>query len=166
MPGLIKSFKTFKKRYGTDLLLVIGGKVDKRFIDLEGEIKKNKLIGEVILTDSLTREEVSVLYKEAKALIFVSFYEGFGLPILEAQIFGIPVLTANISSLPEVGGKGALYVDPYNPEEVAEGIKKIVFNDNFKGCLIENGYENLKRFSWERSVRKLIDLFHGVNIRK
>ncbi|MBL7142207.1 MAG: glycosyltransferase family 4 protein [Candidatus Pacebacteria bacterium] len=159
--GLIKAFKIFREKNNLDFLLVIGGKRDKRFLDLEGEIKKNQLERRVILTDILTREEVAALYKKAKMLTFPSFYEGFGLPILEAQSLGIPVLTSNISSLPEVGGNSVLYVNPYNVEEIAQGMEKITFDEKLRQALVKKGFENIKRFSWEKSAQKLIDLFHN-----
>ena len=84
LPGLIKAFKLFREK-GFDYFLVIGGRKDKRFLDLEKEIKKNKLEGKVILTDALSREEVAALYKKAKALTFPSYYEGFGLPCLPPE---------------------------------------------------------------------------------
>jgi glycosyltransferase involved in cell wall biosynthesis len=136
LPGLIKAFKLLRER-GFDYLLVIGGRKDKRFLDLEKEIKNNRLEGKVILTDTLSREEVSALYRKAIALTFPSFYEGFGLPVLEAQSLGVPVLTSNTSSLPEIAGEGALYVDPYNVEEIAKGMERIAFNENLRRELIK-----------------------------
>jgi len=161
LSGLIKSFKIFREK-GFDYLLVIGGRKDKRFLDLEREILDNQLEGKVILTDTLSREEVSSLYKRAKALTFPSFYEGFGLPVLEAQSLGIPVLTSNISSLPEVGGDSVLYVNPYNIEEIAKGMEKIAFDENLRQDLIQKGYENIKRFSWEKSAKQLLKLFYSL----
>ena len=162
LPGLIKAFRLFLKETNEDFLLIIGGRKDYRFLNLEEEIKKNQLTGKVILTDTLTRKEVTALYKKAKALTFPSFYEGFGLPILEAQSLGIPVLTSNTSSLPEVAGKGALYVNPYKIEDIAEGMKKISFDQRLREDLIKKGYENIKRFSWEKSAKQLLNIFRSV----
>jgi glycosyltransferase involved in cell wall biosynthesis len=161
LPGLIKAFKLFRGK-SFDYLLVIGGRKDKRFLDLEKEIKNNQLEGKVILTDTLSREEVSALYRKAIALTFPSFYEGFGLPVLEAQSLGVPVLTSNTSSLPEVAGEGALYVDPYNAEEIARGMERIAFDENLRRDLIKKGYENIKRFSWERAAKELLKVFKEV----
>jgi len=162
LPKLIESFKVFIEKNSLDFLLVIGGRKDKRFLDLEKEIQKNQLEGRLILTDFLTQEEVAVLYKRAKVLTFPSFYEGFGLPILEAQSLGIPVLTSNTSSLPEVGGEGAFYVDPYNIEEITAGMEKLTEDETLRQDLIQKGYENIKRFSWEKSAQQLLNIIHSL----
>ena len=161
LPGLIKSFKIFREKAGRDYLLIIGGRKDKRFLDLEKEVKKNQLEGKVILTDFLKPEEVAALYEKARALTFPSFYEGFGLTVLEAQSSGLPVLTSNTSSLPEVAGKGALYVNPYDVEEIARGMEKIAFNGKFREDLIKRGFENIRRFSWMKSAKQLLNIFHS-----
>lgn len=162
LSGLIKAFKIFLKNTKQDLLLIIGGREDKRFLDLEKEIKKNQLDRKIILTDTLSRKEVTALYKKSKALIFPSFYEGFGLPVLEAQSLGIPVLTSNTSSLPEVGGDSVLYVDPYDIEEIAKGMERIAFDEKLRKDLVKKGFQNLKRFSWEKSAQRLLNLFQQV----
>ena len=161
LPGLIKAFKNFREK-SYDYLLVIGGRKDKRFLDLEKEIRESKLEGKVILTDTLSREEVAALYKGAKALTFPSFYEGFGLPVLEAQSLGISVLTSNTSALPEVAGDSVLYVNPYKVEEIAKGMEKIASDIKLRKDLIQKGYENIKRFSWEKSAQQLLNLIHSL----
>jgi len=161
LPGLIKAFKLFINK-GFDYLLVIGGRKDKRFLDLEKEIKKNQLEGKVILTDTLTRKEITCLYKRAKVLTFPSYYEGFGLPVLEAQSLGIPVLTSNTSSLPEVAGEGALFVDPYDVNDIFQGMEKVVFDEKLRQELITKGYENIKRFSWERAASETLKVLKEV----
>ncbi len=162
LPGLIKAFKIFRKKTNLDFLLVVGGRKDRRFLDLEKDINENQLEGMVILTDALSREEVSALYKKAKALTFPSFYEGFGLPILEAQSLGVPVLTSNTSSLPEVAGDSALCVNPCDIEDIAKGMIKIAFDEKLREDLIKKGFENIKRFSWERSAKQLLDLLRNL----
>ncbi len=125
-------------------------------MDLEKEIKGNRLEGKVILTDTVSREEISSLYQKAKALTFPSFYEGFGLPVLESQSLGIPVLTSNTSSLPEVAGDGALFVDPYDVKDIAQGMEKIVLDEKLREDLIKKGFENIKRFSWEKAAKETL----------
>jgi len=155
LAGLIKAFKLFREK-DFNYLLVIGGRKDKRFLDLEKEVKENKLEGKIILTDTLSREEIAALYKKTIALTFPSFYEGFGLPILEAQSLGIPVLTSSVASIPETAGNSVLYVDPYNVEDIARGIEKIAFDENLRRDLIEKGYENIKRFSWQKTAQETL----------
>lgn len=100
-------------------------------------------------------EEMAALYSAADAFLFPTLYEGFGIPVIEAQSCGTPVLTSNVSSLPEVGGDAAVYVDPYNEEDICAGIVKIVGDTALAQELREKGYENAKRFSWEKSAEIL-----------
>ncbi len=94
----------------------------------------------------LTQEEVIACYQEADLLAFVSTYEGFGLPILEAQAIGRPVITSNIASMPEVAGEGALLVDPFSVASIRAGIQKVIQDKELRAELIQKGLENSKRF--------------------
>ncbi len=96
-------------------------------------------------------KDLPALYGGAIALVFPSLFEGFGLPILEAQACGVPVITSNISSMPEVAGKGAILVDPYSIDDIVEGMIK-VNNLDIRKKLIKAGFENVKRFSWEKAA--------------
>ncbi|MBI2337847.1 glycosyltransferase family 4 protein [Candidatus Daviesbacteria bacterium] len=100
-------------------------------------------------------EDLPALYCGAIALTFPSLFEGFGLPILEAQACGCPVLTSNVSSMPEVAGKGAVYVNPYSVEEIAEGMKKVQ-SAKCKVQSVKAGLENVKRFSWEKCAEETL----------
>lgn len=100
-------------------------------------------------------EDMAALYSASDAFLFPTLYEGFGIPVVEAQRCGTPVLTSNVSSLPEVGGDAAVYVDPYNVESICDGMEKIVGDASFAQELRQKGYENAKRFSWEKSAEKL-----------
>jgi glycosyltransferase involved in cell wall biosynthesis len=103
-------------------------------------------------------DDLPKIYNLADLLLFPSLYEGFGLPILEAQACGCPVLTSNVTSCPEVAGDGAHIVDPYSVDEIRDGILKIIKDNNYKEQLIKKGFENIKRFSWEKSARKILEL--------
>ena len=125
-------------------------------------IEETGLGGKVILTDFVTQEEKVLLYKGAMALVFPSLYEGFGLPVLEAQSLGIPVLTSNTSSLPEIAGEGAIYVDPYSIEDIAKGMKRLTVDKELRTKLIQAGFENVKRFSWAKAAWQLQEIFLTV----
>lgn len=111
--------------------------------------KKVKFLGYV------PDENMPALYSGAIALIYPSLFEGFGLPILEAQACGCPVITSNISSMPEVAGKGAILVDPYNIDDIVKGMNKIKKQET-RNKLIKLGFENIKRFSWEKTARETL----------
>jgi len=95
------------------------------------------------------------LYKTADVFVFPSLYEGFGLPPLEAMANGTPVVTSNISSLPEVVGDAALTVDPYNIDDIAVAVRRILSEPELRARLIDSGRRRARRFSWERSVSQV-----------
>jgi glycosyltransferase involved in cell wall biosynthesis len=110
----------------------------------------------------ITDEELRALYERAKCFIYPSFYEGFGLPPLEAMACGCPVIVSNATSLPEVCGDAALYVDPYSPEDIAEKIKLLLSDDKLREELRRKGLERAKMFSWEKCAKETLKVIEGV----
>lgn len=108
------------------------------------------------------KEEIVPLLNLATVMLYPSFAEGFGLPILEAQACGLPVITSKISSMPEVGGKGAVYVDPYDNNEIVTAIKKITSDKKTSSGLIKLGFENTKLFNWEKTAIETKKVYEKV----
>ena len=106
--------------------------------------------------------DMPALYSAADLFAFPTLYEGFGIPVIEAQSCGTPILTSNCSSLPEVGGDAAVYVDPYDVSGIAEEMLYILNNPQFAEKLTKKGLENAKRFSWEASARQLDSIIERV----
>ena len=107
-------------------------------------------------------EDLSLLYSGSECFVFPSLYEGFGIPVLEAMKSGVPVITSNVSSLPEIGGDAALYVDPYNEEEIAKAMEKIVEDGQLKETLIEKGLKRAKLFSWKKMAEETLEIYNDV----
>lgn len=105
----------------------------------------------------VSEKDLPALYSGAIALTFPSFFEGFGLPIIEAQACGCPVLTSNISSMIEVAGKGAILVDPYKEQEIENAMIKMM-DEKIRQKLMKSGLKNIKRFSWEKAARQTLDI--------
>lgn len=154
--GLLRAFQVFIKNH-SGIKLVIAGRIDNSFVDVPDEITSLGLKNYVIRTDFISEKQKTALYKGAAALVFPSYYEGFGLPVLEAQSLGIPVLTSNTSSLPEIGGEGALYIDPYNINDIANGMEKLM-DSEIRNELIKKGLKNTERFSWKRAALQLLNI--------
>lgn len=106
-------------------------------------------------------EKLPALYSGAEAFLFPSLFEGFGLPILEAQACGCPVITSNISSMPEIAGKGAVYVDPYSVDDIVDGVIKCQMS-NVKSQMIKAGFENVKRFSWKKCAEETLKVLEEI----
>jgi len=117
---------------------------------------------------NISDEEMREKYLECDMLAFPSTYEGFGMPILEANAVGRAVLTSRVSSMPYVAGDAACLVDPFDPNSIREGIDKIIHDDKYRQGLIENGYKNIARFAPDRIAGMYCDLYlkiHQANTR-
>ena len=149
-----------------DINLVIVGKKDG-FITGDNEItniiEKNNLKNKIYFTGYVDDDDIPAIYNLAKLFVFPSLYEGFGIPPLEAQACGCPVVCSNVASLPEVGGKDSVvYCNPYDIEDIKEKIELVLGNDRLQEELVEKGFENIKRFSWEKSAQEIIKIIEGL----
>jgi len=148
--GLIKAFQILRKKF-PDLELVLVGSQGWGYQEIKREILKTKGIKEL---NYLPAEDIPSLYQEAEAFVFPSFYEGFGLPLLEAMACECPVVASQAGSLPEVGGEAAIYFNPNNISEIAEKIQMVLTNQNLKDNLKKKGLERVKNFSWEKCAEQ------------
>jgi glycosyltransferase involved in cell wall biosynthesis len=119
----------------------------------------------IIVLGYITDEELKALYLNALGYIFPSYYEGFGLPILEAMHCGCPVLCARAASLPEVAGEAALFFDPMKASDIAQTIDNIFLDQQLRNDLIQKGYRRAKEFGWQTTAHKTIDtLLSGIKL--
>ncbi len=160
--GIIKAFKLLDK---SDYQLVIIGNFYANF-DLSEDAKEvlqSALESEKIsFKSNVTNEELIRLYNESELFVFPSFYEGFGLPVLEAMACGTPIITSNLSSLPEVGGDAALYCDPYDVGDIKEKMEMVLNNKELQKEMIEKGLARVKQFSWEKAAKEHLKIFDEV----
>ena len=146
--------KTFESLSGFSCHLTIIGKLDQQQLDLLREYQldyTNKI--------NLSDEEIKKEYEDADIVSFVSKFEGFGMPIIEANSIGRPVVCSNIPVLKEIGGNSVLYVEPNDVDDIRRGFDEIVKNANLREQLIANGFENVKRFSQEAILKQWLDLY-------
>lgn len=111
----------------------------------------------------IENEDLVAITNLAEILLLPSFAEGFGLPILDAQICGTPVITSNISSMPEVAGRGALLVNPDSIEDISRAILRILNNHEIREELIKEGYKNVNRFSWEKTAKETVKVYDKIS---
>ncbi len=151
---LLKVFKKLnqEKKYQ----LVLAGRTDFFF-----ERIKRMAAGDadIIFTGFVSDSELAALYQEAQLYIFPSFYEGFGLPPIEAQAHGLAVVASNTSCLPEVLADGAVYFDPHSEAEMLSAIKSVMENPKLKKDLSLKGSLNVKRFNWAKTVKETHSLY-------
>jgi glycosyltransferase involved in cell wall biosynthesis len=153
---LITAFGLLKQRPGhEDLkLLIIGDEVNK-YGGLRRSVEAAGIRHDVRFFGFVPERTLAALYRLADVFAFPSLYEGFGLPPLEAMACGTPVLTSRISSLPEVVGDAALLVDPYDVEDIASGLERLLGDEGLRAGLVTRGHARVKQFSWERSARAI-----------
>ncbi|MEK7502857.1 MAG: glycosyltransferase family 1 protein [Patescibacteria group bacterium] len=152
--GIVEAFNLFKNSSNFQHKLVIAGNGSGEYFE---KVKKLASMDSVFL-GQVSDNELSYLYQTAEALVYPSFVEGFGIPVLEGQACALPVVTSNTFSLPEVAGDGAIIVDPNKPLEIAEAMKKICQDPLFRQKLIENGMENSKKFSWHKTAQEILQV--------
>jgi len=113
-------------------------------------------------TENIPRQKIYEWYKECDIVFFASEFEGFGVPVLEAQAVGRPVITSNVASMPEVAGEGAHIVNPYKVQEIRQALMDIKSNKTLRDDLVEKGRENLKRFSASAIAGQYLNLYKRV----
>ncbi len=153
--NIVKAFEILKEKYKIQHKLVLAGKPGYGWENIKAQITNSKNKNEILELGFVSEEEKWELLKNAEVFVFPTQYEGFGIPILEAQSVGCPVVASNNSSIVEVADGSALLVDPQSPAEISEAIYKIISNQPFKKDLIEKGLENVQRFSWEKCAREV-----------
>ena len=159
MEGVIQAFEKVSQE---DLHLVIAGGKGWLYKKIYRLFCQSSVKDRIIFLDYVKPEERWQLYEKAQALIWPSFYEGFGFPPLEAMSLGCPVITSVNSSLPEVVGEAALLVDPYNIQEIAAAINQLLIDEKLRQNLISKGYEQVKKYSWENSAQKMLEAFKSL----
>jgi glycosyltransferase involved in cell wall biosynthesis len=167
IPGLIKVMA----KINPAVSLVLAGKA---FMDEELKetkeilqlIKEPNLINRVKLLGYLPESELVAIYNLASVYCQPSFYEGFGLPVLEAMACGCPVVAAKAGSLPEICKEAAIMIDPYDISDIARGINRVVENKSIRNDLINKGFKQENKFSWEKTARETLAVYNRVYAQK
>lgn len=152
---LLLAFDQFKRAEPSEIKLVIVG--EKMFMtsEMEQAYRKMSFRNEVIFTGRLGIESLKEVMAGAFSLVFVPYFEGFGIPIVEAMYCDVPVIASNVTSMPEVAGDAGLLVDPFSVDSIKEGMVKIYKDGALRARLIENGRIQREKFSWDNTADKL-----------
>jgi glycosyltransferase involved in cell wall biosynthesis len=116
----------------------------------------------IIFSQEVNNDELPALYQNALCFIYPSFFEGFGIPILEAITSGTPVITSKGGCFEETGGPGSIYVDPQNPDEIGDAILQITGNQKLRSSLVEKGLEHARLFSSDQVAKKYMNLYKAL----
>jgi glycosyltransferase involved in cell wall biosynthesis len=159
---LIEAFHIVRSRGLDDVRLILIGDEISKYTALRRAVHRHQLHNYVRFLGYLPEETLAVMYRLAGVFVFPSLYEGFGLPPLEAMASGTPVVTSNVSSLPEVAGDAAVLVDPYSAEAIADGMYRVLTDNDLRSELRRRGPERASHFSWESSVRRVREIYGQV----
>ena len=149
--NLLKAFSLFKKRQRSNMKLLIAGRLAWDYDKITEKIETYKFRQDVKLLGYMSEAALAKLVAAAYALVFPSYFEGFGVPILEAMQSHVPVITSNTSSMPEVGEDAALYADPTDAADIADQMKRIFTNENLRDQLVEKGKVVAAKYTWQRT---------------
>jgi glycosyltransferase involved in cell wall biosynthesis len=153
--GLLLAFDTFKMETTNKIkLIIVGGEMHKTG-DIFETYENMRFKDDVIFTGRVSTEDLHDIFGAALALAFVPFFEGFGIPVVEAMSAGIPVICSNTTSIPEVGGNAVLYADPKKIDQIADAMIKLANDEELRDTLIKKGFEQKKKFSWDETARLL-----------
>jgi glycosyltransferase involved in cell wall biosynthesis len=179
--GIIEAYKILKEKYNIPHSLVLTGSPGYNYKNIKSTVNGSQFVNEIIETGFVSDEEKWELLKNADVFLFPTFYEGFGLPVLEAQSVGTPVAASNNSSIPEVAGSktefseflklgfrkddagSVLLANPHSPEDIAEATYELISDKVLRDDIIKKGSENVKRFSWEECSLKIANCLTTVN---
>lgn len=160
--NLLKGFSWFKNRHRSNMKLVLAGRMAWGNDDFEKQLQLYKYRNDVVVTGYLADEHMQSLMAGAYAFIYPSYWEGFGLPVLEAMQSGVPVITSSNSSMPEVAGEAALYNEPADAEGWGKAMGLLYKDENLRSRLIIGGLERSRMFSWRESAATLRKVFDQV----
>lgn len=159
--NLVSAFVLAKMKH-PDLKLVLSGIVGNDFSAIKDIISKNKLEKEIIITGYVPEKDLPALFRQAEAFMFVTLYEGFGLPIIQAMACGTPVIISNQDPHREVAGEAAALADSKDIKDIYSQLDKILSDPQYKAGLIEAGLKRARNFSWRQSAEQVFEIIKKI----
>ncbi len=153
--GLLRAYDAFRTSVDSDIKLLIVGESMFKTSDIELTYEGMRYKDDVVFTGRLNNEELHHVLGASLALTFVPYFEGFGIPVIEAMNAGVPVICSNTTSLPEVGGNAVLYVDPFSLSQIKDAMIRIYEEKDLRDSLIEKGFVQKEKFSWDKTAELL-----------
>lgn len=156
---LIKAFVKFKGENNFDGKLILVGEIGWKVSSLKRLLKQEKIKNEVKLLGYVPLKDLPFIYSMAKLFVFPSIYEGFGIPPLEAMACEVPVLISKLGASPEICGKSSYQIDPYNINEMVEGMKALIYDETLRNEKITMGQKWVQQYTWEKTAKETIKIY-------
>lgn len=153
--GLLRAYDAFRTSVDSKVKLLVVGESMFKTSDIELAYEGMRYKDDVVFTGRLSEEDLHQVLGAAMVLTFVPFFEGFGIPVIEAMNAGVPVICSNTTSLPEVGGHAVLYVDPFSRSQIMDAMIKIFQEKELRDLLVLKGFEQKEKFSWDKTAELL-----------
>ncbi|MDX1942482.1 MAG: glycosyltransferase family 1 protein [Saprospiraceae bacterium] len=166
VPRLIQAFDAFKKQTHAPIKLLVGGRFAWQTREVQDAYKAAKFKSDIIILGFVPDKELPKLTGAAMALTYVSLFEGFGVPLLEAMHCEVPIITSNVTSMPEVAGEAALLINPLEVFEIAKAMQLLYENPVLQQELINKGRVQREKFSWDKAAEIVWDSIEKVNDKK
>ncbi len=155
LANLIKAYDGFKQSVNSNVKFLVVGSKKYWTSDLQEAYESSMSRDEIYFTGRVSYRDLRLITASAMALVYASFFEGFGIPLLEAMYCDVPIITSQVSSMPEVGGNAALYVEPSSVESIRNAMLKIFCDINLRESLIKKAKKQREKFSWDKTSEKL-----------
>ncbi len=160
--AIITAFNFLKEKYKIEHQLILIGKKGWNYEPIFAAIENSPWKNQIHHLDYLSNELVALFYSKADIFVYPSYYEGFGLPVLEAMTLGAPVITSNTSSIPEVTGDAAILIDPKDSIQLAEAILKVISDSHLRQTLVNKGKERSQLFSWKKTAKETLKAYRTL----
>lgn len=152
---LLQAYELFKMQTGSNVKLLIIGRKLFFTSEIEQIYQQTKFKDEIVFTGRLSDEKLKDVLASALSLVYVSYFEGFGIPLVEAMYADVPLITSNVTSMPEVAGNAALLVDPFSTNSIADAMQQIFKDDNLRTDLISKGRIRREAFHWDNTAKQI-----------
>lgn len=159
---LLKAYRKYLDNSKCPKKLCIAGGYGWLEENFHRKIESLGLEKDVIVTGYVSEEELANLYRHCFAFIYPTWYEGFGLPVLEAMNFGKPVIASNVTSIPEIAGNGALLINPHEADQIADSLGRLECDENICRELVEAAKKQVGKFSWKKAAEELVDIYRRL----
>ncbi|MCF6239868.1 MAG: glycosyltransferase family 4 protein [Bacteroidales bacterium] len=164
--GVLKAYELYLKTSSKKLPLVMSDFNKEVLIQNLSRINAENIIDNIYLTGYISNMDLPAIYNQAALFLYPSLRESFGIPVLEAMACGVPVITSNTSSMPEISGEAAFFVNPFNVQEITDAMIKIENDIEFKNQLIQKGFKQAEKFSWEAMAQNVLNIYQEIKLSK